>query len=192
VLHRANDKLSEDITSWADDAHANLPTRVRWMNDVALDRGAIQRDSRRPSVSECFLLSGSQFDVARDEFQNSIPEEVRRRIRFLSVGAMLSLGELPRGSFLPCGITESSEIVVSCDHAYDLNVGRVCRRLAMQAYVEYLHRLVENHDPSLNGWALEQVYNRVISACACGIPQARMAADMSNLRAYWLPRLSGK
>jgi hypothetical protein len=109
-------------------------------------------------------------------------------MRFPSAGALISIGQLDRGSFLPCVITEESEIVVSADHAYDLTLGRACRADAMMAYMRYL-QAVGKQDEHINGFQLEGVYNRVISACNCGISQVRMAQDLSNLRAYWLPRL---
>ena len=128
-----------------------------------------------------------EFGYDRDHWQENLNPDDKRAIRFPS-GASLSLGELSRGSFLPCIITESSEIFVSSDHAYDLTLGKACRVDAMRAYVQYLRNSVCNRD-GVNWFALEGVYNRVIWACACGIPQARMAEDLSNLRTYWLPRL---
>ena len=104
-------------------------------------------------------------------------------LRFPSVGAELSLGELSRGSFLPCIIPESSEIFVSSDHAYDLTLGKACRVDAMREYVRYLQSACKQREPGINWFRLEGVYNRVIWACACGIPRARMAEDLSNLRA---------
>jgi hypothetical protein len=130
-----------------------------------------------------------EFGIERDHWQSTMTTDDKREIRFPSAGASLSLGELERGSFLPCVITESSEILVSSDHAYDLTLAKACRVDAMQAYVKYLRTAGEQNESGLNACALEQVYNRVIWACACGIPQARMAQDLSNLRTYWLPRL---
>ena len=130
-----------------------------------------------------------EFGFNRDHWRDTMTPEIRRAMRFPSAGASISIGELSHGSFLPCIITESSEILVSSDHAYDLTLGKACRVDAMQAYVRYLRTASEQDEPCLNCLNLEQVYNRVISACACGIPQERMAEDLSNLRAYWLPRL---
>jgi hypothetical protein len=131
-----------------------------------------------------------EFGFKGHRWQNTMTADDRRGVRFPSVGASLSLGELSHGSFLPCTITESSEIFISSDHAYDLALGKACRVDAMQAYVRYLQTAGEQDEPGLNCCKLERVYNDVIAACACGIPQARMAKDLSNLRAYWLPRLS--
>ena len=125
----------------------------------------------------------------REHWKETMTPDDKLAIRFPSAGASLSLGELSRGEFLPCLITESSEIVVSADYAYDLAIGKACRAEAMRAYARYLQTSDKQTNPALDYFALEHVYNQVISACACGIPQARMAEDLSNLRAYWLPRL---
>jgi hypothetical protein len=129
-----------------------------------------------------------EFDFDHDHWKDTMTREDRLNMRFPSAGASVSLGELSRGSFLPCVIDESSEIIVSPNHAYDLTLGKACRADAMQAYVQYLHAAV-NQNPCVNVLNLERAYNSVIWACSCGIPQARMAQDLSNLRAYWLPRL---
>jgi hypothetical protein len=51
--------ILKSIKSWAD-AHANLPTgKVEPKADVAPKQGATKRDSRRPSVLEGFVVSGS-------------------------------------------------------------------------------------------------------------------------------------
>ena len=51
--------ILKSIKSWAD-AHANLPTdKVDAKADVAPREGATKRDSRRPSVLEGFVVSGS-------------------------------------------------------------------------------------------------------------------------------------
>ncbi len=133
-----------------------------------------------------------EFDFECDHWQNTMTTEDRRAMRFPSAGARLSLGELSLGPFLPCKIKESSEIFVSADHAYDLTLGKACRAAAMQAYVKYLRWAAEQVEPIPKWYEVEPVYNRVISACFCGIPQERMAKDLSNLRTYWLPRLCNK
>lgn len=127
--------------------------------------------------------------VEQDHWKDTMNIADRLAMRFPSAGANVSLGELSHGSFLPCTITESSEIFVSSDHAYDLTLGKACRVDAMQAYVRYLHRAGDEDRAGINWFELEGVYNRVTSACNCGIPQGRMAQDLSNLRTYWLPRL---
>jgi hypothetical protein len=133
----------------------------------------------------------TEFGFEHDHWKDNLNKADRLAMRFPSAGASVSIGELSRGSFLPCTITESSEILVSTDYAYDLALGRICRADAMQAYVRFFQTVAEHHEVA-NLLGLEQVYNRVISACVCGIPQARMAQDMSNLRTYWLPRLYKK
>ncbi len=128
----------------------------------------------------------------RDNWQDPITRDDKMAIRFPCAGASISIGELPRGSFLPCPITESSEVFVSPDHGYDLELGRACRADAMKAYARFLQTLGDHQESASDCFMLEHVYNHAIVACCCGIPQAQMAQDLSNLRAYWLPRLCKK